>query len=282
MQNNSTKPLSESELAKQKVIAIHPLWIAGESGQIYEPLFSEDGIRTKWEKVAESWINAASELPQPLSEDGPAEGIATCRCSTVCGMTTYCENCIRKMEAAESASPVVASDDPCKMDDAQYEEYIYGPNRAKWPTSEPTADEMAQAIENHLSVFGTRKDCDCRFHKAIMAPVVVSAEETRTVDEEMRIARSKWWDYALDKPMNVFGAFEAGFKAAHPSPFPAANPVSSGFICAEWRVRYEGPMLNLETMERKQYVNRCDLPEGHEGDHVDQVLLVNWPKESTK
>jgi hypothetical protein len=57
----------------------------------------------------------------------------------------------------------------------------------------------------------------------IEAPVVVSAEETRTINEEMRIARSKWWDYALDKPMNVFGAFEAGFKAAHPSPLPATE-----------------------------------------------------------
>jgi hypothetical protein len=29
-------------------------------------------------------------------------------------------------------------DDPCKMTDSQYEEYLYGPNRAKWPTN---ADE---------------------------------------------------------------------------------------------------------------------------------------------
>ena len=58
-----------------------------------------------------------------------------------------------------------------------------------------------------------------------------------------------------------------------PIPSPA-----SGFICAEWRVREEGPILDFNTMRRRQLVNRCDLPEGHEGDHVDQVLLVNWPK----
>jgi hypothetical protein len=36
----------------------------------------------------------------------------------------------------ESAGPVVQPDDPCKMTDSQYEGYIYGPNRAKWPTNE--------------------------------------------------------------------------------------------------------------------------------------------------
>lgn len=68
--NNSTKPLSESELAKQKVMKINPRWISGESGLIYEPLFSDDGVRIKWRQVAESWIDAASKLPRPLLEDG--------------------------------------------------------------------------------------------------------------------------------------------------------------------------------------------------------------------
>jgi hypothetical protein len=53
---------------------------------------------------------------------------------------------------------------------------------------------------------------------------------------------------------------------------------SSWFICAEWRIREEGPILNFNTMRRRKLVNRCDLDEGHEGDHVDQVLLVNWSK----
>jgi len=45
------------------------------------------------------------------------------------------------------------------------------------------------------------------------------------------------------------------------------------FICAAWRKRIEGSMDNRRTL-----VNRCDLEEGHEGDHVDKVLLVNWPE----
>ncbi len=44
------------------------------------------------------------------------------------------------------------------------------------------------------------------------------------------------------------------------------------FICAAWRRRLEGPMDSRRTL-----VTRCDLEEGHEGDHVDKVLLVNWP-----
>lgn len=44
------------------------------------------------------------------------------------------------------------------------------------------------------------------------------------------------------------------------------------FICAAWRRRLEGPMDSRRTL-----VTRCDLEEGHEGDHVDRVLLVNWP-----
>jgi hypothetical protein len=44
------------------------------------------------------------------------------------------------------------------------------------------------------------------------------------------------------------------------------------FICAAWRKRKEGPMQSRRTL-----VNRCDLEDGHEGDHVDNVLLVNWP-----
>lgn len=62
---------------------------------------------------------------------------------------------------------------------------------------------------------------------------------------------------------------------------PAPLPQKSGFICAEWKQISQGPILSFKTMSRKQYVYRCDLPEGHEGDHVDQVLLVNWKDEPT-
>ena len=30
-----------------------------------------------------------------------------------------------------------------------------------------TAEEMAQAIENHLAVYGSVCDCNCRFHRAL-------------------------------------------------------------------------------------------------------------------
>ena len=44
------------------------------------------------------------------------------------------------------------------------------------------------------------------------------------------------------------------------------------FICAAWKKCIEGPMHRRRTL-----VFRCDLDEGHEGDHVDKVLLINWP-----
>ena len=44
------------------------------------------------------------------------------------------------------------------------------------------------------------------------------------------------------------------------------------FICAAWKKYIEGPMHCRRTL-----VFRCDLDEGHEGDHVDKVLLINWP-----
>lgn len=44
------------------------------------------------------------------------------------------------------------------------------------------------------------------------------------------------------------------------------------FICAAWRKRLEGPMNARRTL-----VTRCDEPEGHEGRHCDNVLLVSWP-----
>jgi hypothetical protein len=43
------------------------------------------------------------------------------------------------------------------------------------------------------------------------------------------------------------------------------------FICAAWKI-VDGPMHRHRTL-----VFRCDLDEGHEGDHIDNVLLVNWP-----
>jgi hypothetical protein len=30
-----------------------------------------------------------------------------------------------------------------------------------------SAEEMAVSVENHLSVYGTDKECDCRFHRAL-------------------------------------------------------------------------------------------------------------------
>ncbi len=57
----------------------------------------------------------------------------------------------------------------------------------------------------------------------------------------------------------------------------AAKKPESGFICGAWAVVEQGPILNYERPYRRaRYVRRCDLPDGHEGDHVDSVLLVNW------
>lgn len=63
------------------------------------------------------------------------------------------------------------------------------------------------------------------------------------------------------------------FMTLDPAP---AEGTRNGFICGVWRVCEEGPILDYDTKRRAQYVNRCDLPEGHEGDHVDSVILVNW------
>lgn len=67
--------------------------------------------------------------------------------------------------------------------------------------------------------------------------------------------------------------------SAHP---PVSEPELSAkekiwFICGAWTIREEGPILNFEQpFKRAQYVFRCDLPDGHEGQHVDSVLLTNW------
>lgn len=45
------------------------------------------------------------------------------------------------------------------------------------------------------------------------------------------------------------------------------------FICASWQRRLEGPMH-----ARRTVIFRCDCPEGHKGNHVDNVVLVNWPE----
>lgn len=63
-----------------------------------------------------------------------------------------------------------------------------------------------------------------------------------------------------------------------PEPAQPVQERKSLFICAAWKAVEEGPILNFETMERRKVVFRCDLPEGHEGDHVDSVILVNWPQ----
>jgi hypothetical protein len=95
---------------------------------------------------------------EKLLTDGPAEGIATpviaykCR-SCNCTLTAKefaswvgCDACEgESMIAVEPASPVQL-DDPCKMTDAQYEEYIYGPNRAKWLTNDPAAPVVAGVL----------------------------------------------------------------------------------------------------------------------------------------
>jgi hypothetical protein len=76
--NNSTKPLSESELAKQKVRAIYP------DAVFYRGVEGCDSVilntnKRPWFPISEpnncgdaeaSWIDAARRLPQPLSEDG--------------------------------------------------------------------------------------------------------------------------------------------------------------------------------------------------------------------
>lgn len=55
------------------------------------------------------------------------------------------------------------------------------------------------------------------------------------------------------------------------------NTKGSGFICGAWTIREQGPILNYEQPYiRAKYVYRCDCEAGHEGDHVDSVLLTNW------
>jgi hypothetical protein len=61
-------------------------------------------------------------------------------------------------------------------------------------------------------------------------------------------------------------------------PWDTSKDVRNGFICAEWEQRSEGPILDINTMRRRQVVVRCDRPDGHKGDHVDSVILVNWPQ----
>lgn len=52
---------------------------------------------------------------------------------------------------------------------------------------------------------------------------------------------------------------------------------SNGFICGAWKFRAQGPIMNYaQPFIRARYVCRCDLPEGHDGDHVDSVVGVNW------
>lgn len=45
----------------------------------------------------------------------------------------------------------------------------------------------------------------------------------------------------------------------------------SGFICGAWKKIVDGPMNARRTL-----VLRCDEPLGHKGDHVDNVVYVNW------
>jgi|HubBroStandDraft_2_1064218.scaffolds.fasta_scaffold75388_1 hypothetical protein len=53
-------------------------------------------------------------------------------------------------------------------------------------------------------------------------------------------------------------------------------PRRGGFLCAAWKKIEEGPLGSTRTL-----VYRCDLPEGHDGQHVDNVLYINWPDEES-
>ena len=49
------------------------------------------------------------------------------------------------------------------------------------------------------------------------------------------------------------------------------------FICAAWKRVVEGPMDSRRTL-----VYRCDLPEGHEGRHLDHVILMSFSDEDAE
>lgn len=49
-------------------------------------------------------------------------------------------------------------------------------------------------------------------------------------------------------------------KALHPT---------GGFICSDWK-------FVDEKKDGKQLVARCDKEDGHIGDHLDSVILINW------
>lgn len=48
------------------------------------------------------------------------------------------------------------------------------------------------------------------------------------------------------------------------------------FLCAAWTTREQGSRF---PDGRRVLVYRCDKPIGHEGEHVDSVLLTNWSDE---
>lgn len=55
--------------------------------------------------------------------------------------------CDRITTYAEPATEGAPETDPCKMTDAQYEEYLYGPDRAKWTTNEAQGEEKATEMK---------------------------------------------------------------------------------------------------------------------------------------
>lgn len=104
------------ESARKKVLAVYPAAFAHQLIEGPWAIFisgnQEFGTIKKWSHAEdEAWIEFASRI------DAPVEPKAQ----------------------VESAS---IEEDPCKMTDAQYEAYIYGPDRAKWPTNE---SEMTNA-----------------------------------------------------------------------------------------------------------------------------------------
>lgn len=51
-----------------------------------------------------------------------------------------------QLKPKPDSSSIPDETDPCKMTDAQYEEYIYGPNRAEWPTNQTAAPPDSSSI----------------------------------------------------------------------------------------------------------------------------------------
>ena len=83
--------------------------------------------------------------------------------------------------------------------------------------------------------------------------------------------REWYWHGAVDEDGGHFSRFRDRIAARLAALGQPAKVTKVGFICAAWRKVIEGPMDARRTL-----VTRCDLKEGHEGRHCDQVLLVDW------